>query len=74
MRRIARGREVSDIIPQDFDVVLTTFSFQAKVELNQEMRTVLMKGKQFPIISNSAATGHKLQDYTLAELAVPPSY
>ena len=29
-----------------------------------------MKGKQFPIISNSATTGHKLQGCTLAELAV----
>ena len=62
--------EVSDIIPQDFEVVLTPFSFQAKVHLNEEMRTVFMKGKQFPIISNSATTGHKLQGCTLAELAV----
>jgi hypothetical protein len=29
-----------------------------------------MRGKQFPIISNSATTGHKLQGCTLAELAV----
>ena len=62
--------EVSDIIPQDFEVVLKPFSFQAKVHLYQEMQTVSMKGKQFPIISNSATTGHKLQGCTLAELAV----
>ena len=42
----------------DFEVVLKPFSFQAKVYLNQEMRTVTMKGKQFPIISSSAMTGH----------------
>ena len=62
--------EVSDIIPQDFEVVLTPFSFKARVHLNHEMCTVFMKGKQFPIISNSATTGHKLQGCTLAELAV----
>ena len=62
--------EVSDIIPQDFEVVLTPFSFKARVHLNHEMFTVFMKGKQFPIISNSATTGHKLQGCTLAELAV----
>ena len=62
--------EVSDIIPQDFEVVLKPFSFQVKVHLYQEMQTVSMKGKQFPIISNSATTGHKLQGCTLAELAV----
>ena len=35
-----------------------------------ELRTLQMKGSQFPLISNGVTTGHKLQGCTLERLAV----
>jgi hypothetical protein len=64
--------EISDITPQEFDIGVKQNSFQAKVTVNDHEgpSTLSMKGRQFPIISNSATTGHKLQGCTLEELAV----
>jgi hypothetical protein len=48
--------EVGDIVPDTFDVLLTAVLFRAKVYINDEMQAVIMKGKQFPLISNIVPT------------------
>ena len=70
VNNITVEHENKDIIPNIFDVVIEDCSFKAAVTLNDETRVVDMKGKQFPIISNSATTGHKLQGYTAKSLVV----
>ena len=70
VKNITVEHENRDIIPNIFDVVIEDCSFKAAVTLNDETRVVDMKGKQFPIISNSAMTGHKLQGYTAKSLVV----
>jgi hypothetical protein len=54
-------QENSDITPQTFDVAVKDFSFHAKISVDDQSRAVMMKGNQFPLISNSSTTGHKLQ-------------
>jgi hypothetical protein len=66
--------EVVDILPQDFDVETKKFTFQTNLVLNVSERRAHMTGRQFPLISNSATTGHKLQGCTLPELAVFEQY
>jgi hypothetical protein len=67
--------EISDITPQEFDIVPKQFSFRVTVTLQEDTSSVLfMKGFQFLFISNSATTGHKLQGCTLTELAVFEQY
>jgi hypothetical protein len=44
--------EVGDIVLDTFDVLITAVSFQDKVYIDDEMFTVMMKGKQFALISN----------------------
>jgi hypothetical protein len=63
-------QENSDITPQTFDVAMTDFSFRAKISVDDQSRAVMMKGNQFPLISNSSTTGHKLQGITLRQLAI----
>jgi hypothetical protein len=62
--------ENGDITPQTFDVAMKDFSFSAKISVDDEARVVMMKGNQFPLISNSSTTGHKLQGCTLKQLAI----
>jgi len=62
--------EVSDIAPHEFQVVPKLFSFRATISLHDEMRTIQMKGNQFPLISNGVTTGHVLQGCALERLAV----
>ena len=62
------------IIPQVFEVQARQSTFSARFEFRTEMgaETVWqsMRGTQFPLVSNSATTGHKLQGATLAALLV----
>jgi hypothetical protein len=62
--------EINDITPETFEVACKTFAFCATITLDDQKQSVLMKGNQFPLISNSATTGHKLQGCTLLELAI----
>jgi hypothetical protein len=64
-------QENSDITPQTFDVAMKDFSLtSAKTSVDDQSRAVMMKGNQFPLISNSSTTGHKLQGCTLRQLAI----
>ena len=56
--------EVDDIVPREFDILLKTYSFSARILIDCVKRTCRMKGTQFPLISNGATTGHKLQGCT----------
>jgi len=64
------SHEVPDITPHEFPVIPKLFVFRATVCLHDELRTLQMKGSQFPLISNGVTTGHKLQGCTLERLAV----
>jgi sulfur transfer protein SufE len=46
------------------------FSFCTKISVDDQSRAVMMKGNQFPLISNSSTTEHKLQGCTLRQLAI----
>ena len=70
VKSITVQHENKDVTPNIFDVVIEDCSFKAAVTLNDETRVVEMKGKQFPLISNSATTSHTLQGYTAKLLIV----
>jgi hypothetical protein len=53
-----------------FNVTAKNWTFKVEMEDDYEKNTMHMKGSQFPIISNSATTGHKLQGYTALFLLV----
>ena len=66
--------ECKTIVPRQFDVVTEDFTFVTKIyegiaSLDNEM-FVSMKGTQFPIISNSCTTGHKLQGCSVDDILV----
>ncbi len=63
-------QESQDISPQFFDVTPHSFTFTCKLQIGTEEHLVRMKGKQFPIISNSCTTGHKLQGCTVEEILI----
>ncbi|CAB9512949.1 unknown protein [Seminavis robusta] len=65
--RITVKHEMKDILPRYFDVKTHGVSFKFKMKIENEVR---MKGIQFPLVSNSATAGHKLQGYTASELLV----
>ena len=56
---------VPDIVPREFDVYAEEVAFRVKLEIDGVVEKCAMKGNQFPLISNSATTGHKLQGCTL---------
>ena len=62
--------ESPDIVPRQFNLKTDDWTFSTKLEVGMETMTVKMKGQQFPIISNSCTTGHKLQGCTVAEILV----
>lgn len=62
--------ENEDIRPSYFQVEATKWEFQAKLTIGTEKVNVSMKGVQFPIISNSVTTGHKLQGCTVDDILV----
>jgi hypothetical protein len=59
-----------DITPRVFEVKPNNWTFKTKLEVGPATMNVNMKGKQFPIISNSSTTGHKLQDCSLDAILV----
>jgi len=60
--------ECKDIYPRQFTVTSEVTTFDADLRVDGEKVTVRMKGRQFPLISNTATTGHKLQGYTAKKL------
>ena len=57
--------ENQDITPRQFEVLPQRFSFTCKMNIGEEDRFISMKGLQFPVISNTCTTGHKLQGCTV---------
>ena len=62
--------EVDDIIPQIFEVETVTSVFNCEMVFKEQTLNSLMKGTQFPLISNTCTTGHKLQGCTCDQLLV----
>lgn len=60
--------ENDDILPPIFDIKVQDFTFKTKMQVGTEDLVAKMGGKQFPIISNTCTTGHKLQGCTVKEL------
>jgi hypothetical protein len=56
--------------PATYEVAARVTSFVARIEIGGETLLQPMKGRQFPLISNTATTGHKLQGCTLEVLLV----
>ena len=54
-----------DIVPRQFDLSAKTFNFQCRMQVGMEELYTGIRGDQFPIISNSCTTGHKLQGCTV---------
>ena len=57
--------EAKDILPRQFRVETDEWSFSTKLQCGLEELNVKMKGKQFPIMSDLCAAGHKLQGCTV---------
>jgi len=58
-------QENDNINPRSFEIVPTKeVQFLAKMKIQGEKALTKMKGTQFPIVSNSATTGHKFKGYT----------
>ena len=58
------------MIPQVFRLEPSQRCFRARIDIDGELIWQAMRGTQFPIISNTATTGHKLQGATLDSLYV----
>ena len=46
------------------------WTFSTKLEVGREALKVSMQGSQFPIVSNSCTTGHKLQGCTVDKILI----
>ena len=57
--------ENEDISPRRFDVSSETFNFTSKLQIGMDDQCLAMRGNQFPIISDTCTTGHKLQGCTV---------
>ena len=62
---ISLEHENEDIVPRQFDLSAKTFNFQCRMQVGMEELYTGIRGDQFPIISNSCTTGHKLQGCTV---------
>ena len=60
--------ENQDICPPVFKIEAKKFSFKCELKVGTEEMKTKMSGIQFPIISNSCTTGHKLQGCTVTAL------
>ena len=67
---IALEHENQDISPRLFECEPKKWTFTARVEMDDAPETLKMKGQQFPIISNTCTTGHKLQGCSVENLLV----
>ena len=65
--RVARTvqHENEDILPRQFHIEPQQFPFTCMMNLADEDRYIAMRGLQFPVISNTCTTGHKLQGCTV---------
>ena len=70
VRSILVKHVVEDITPQTFEVKATGHNFDCDLDMADGKTSVRMKGEQFPLISNSCTTGHKLQGCTVASILV----
>ena len=57
--------EAKDVMPATFLVESETHTFRTTIEIGYDSHSSHMKGTQFPLISNSCTTGHKLQGCTV---------
>jgi len=62
--------EQDDIVPSVFQSEPGNFDFTATIKIEGETQACIMKGRQFPLVANTATTGHKLQGYTAISLLV----
>jgi hypothetical protein len=62
--------EAEDISPRTFHVNSESWKFSTSLKCGTEDLHVSMKGKQFPIISNSCTTGHKLQGCSVEDILI----
>jgi hypothetical protein len=62
--------EAEDISPRTFHVNSDSWKFSTSLKCGTEDLHVSMKGKQFPIISNSCTTGHKLQGCSVEDILI----
>ena len=53
--------EIDDIFPQIFEVNVVKADFNCEMVFRDEILKARMSGSQFPLISNTCTTGHKLQ-------------
>ena len=61
---------VDDITPSTFEVKPVSGKFAVDLKIRYESKKVKMAGQQFPLVSNSCTTGHKLQGSTCKSLLV----
>ena len=69
---IEMEHENDDITPRLFEVKSEIFRFKCKI-IDDELgdsQVLQMKGRQFPLISNTATTGHKLQGCTVDNIYI----
>ena len=62
--------EAEDISPRCFHVTEFSWQFTTTLLCGTEDLNVSMKGKQFPLISNSCTTGHKLQGCSVEQILI----
>ena len=62
--------EAPDVHPSTFEVKPQSTNFKCKLRFDTGDMKAACQGTQFPIISNSATTGHKLQGCSCKELLV----
>ena len=60
--------ENKDITPRRFELLSRTFKFNCRLQVGLEELFVGVQGIQFPLISNSCTTGHKLQGCTVESI------
>lgn len=65
VQSITVQHEHEDITPRQFEIKPQVFSSTCMMNLGDQDRYIEMKGLQFPIISNTCTTGHKLQGCTV---------
>jgi hypothetical protein len=70
IRSIEVKHENTKMMPATFQITTNERTFKARIQVEKEPMWQAMKGTQFPIISNTATTGHKLQGASLDALLV----
>ena len=73
VKSITVEHEEESIVPRQCEIVAGQHMFRCKMNFEDEDLFARMKGNQFPLISNSCTTGHKLQGCTLEALLVNDS-